>query len=126
MNVSKALIRSAIGAALILAVIGGSPLLAAEAAKDVVQQGVDLWMTVAGFAKTSFSQEPIPAGFFCTDSKPDTGTVGFKGSPPGVTPPRGLGSIDTAGRRLPAPGVHHKGGAPSPRHPQAPAAAGRP
>ncbi|HEV7508738.1 MAG TPA: hypothetical protein VGS07_27915 [Thermoanaerobaculia bacterium] len=100
MKVSKALIRSAVGAALILAVIGGSPLLAAEAAQDVIHQGVDLWMTVAGFAKTSFAQEPIPAGFFCADSKPFTGTVVFKGSPLAMTPARSLGSIDTVVRRL--------------------------
>jgi hypothetical protein len=100
MTVSKALIRSTVGAALILAVIGGSPLLAAEAAKDVIHQGVDLWMTVAGFAKTSFAEEPIPAGFFCASSQPFTGTVVFKGSPLAMVPARSLGSIDTVVRRL--------------------------
>jgi len=100
MKVSKALIRSAVGAALVLAVLGGSPLLAAEAANDVVHQGVDLWMTVAGFAKTSFAEEPIPAGFFCADSKPFTGTIVFKGSPLAMAPARSLGSIDTVVRRL--------------------------
>jgi hypothetical protein len=109
MKVSKALIRSAVGAALILAVIGGSPLLAAEAANDVIHQGVDLWMTVAGFAKTSFAQEPIPAGFFCADSKPFTGTVVFKGSPLAMTPARSLGSIDTVVRRLDDAKFNEKG-----------------
>src|SRR3954470_12612941 len=100
MKVSKALIRSTVGAVLILAMIGGSPLTAAEAAKDVIHQGVDVWMTVAGFAKTSFAQEPIPAGFFCEGSKPFTGTIKFKGSPLAMTPARSLGSIDTVVRRL--------------------------
>ena len=100
MKVSKAWIRSAVGAALILAVIGGSPLLAAEAAGDVIHQGVDLWMTVAGFAKTSFAQEPIPAGFFCESSQPFTGTVKFKGAPLAVEPAGSLGAIDTIVRRL--------------------------
>jgi hypothetical protein len=100
MKVSKALIRSTVGAVLILAMIGGSPLTAAEAAKDVIHQGVDVWMTVAGFAKTSFAQEPIPAGFFCEGSKPFTGTIKFKGSPLVMTPARSLGSIDTVVRRL--------------------------
>jgi hypothetical protein len=109
MKVSKALIRSAVGAALILAVVGGSPLLAAEAANDVIHQGVDLWMTVAGFAKTSFAQEPIPAGFFCADSKPFTGTVVFKGSPLAMTPARSLGSIDTVVRRLDDAKFNEKG-----------------
>ncbi|HSS51490.1 MAG TPA: hypothetical protein VLX28_21310 [Thermoanaerobaculia bacterium] len=100
MRSSSVLFRSAVGAVLIFAVLGGSPLLAAEAANDVVHQGVDLWMTVAGFAKTSFAQEPIPAGFFCENSKPFTGTIVFKGSPLAMTPARSLGSIDTVVRRL--------------------------
>src|SRR3954470_9563105 len=100
MKVSKALIRSTVGAVLILAMIGGSPLTAAEAAKDVIHQGVDLWMTVAGFAKTSFAQEPIPAGFFCEGSQPFTGTVTFKGAPLAMEPARSLGSVDTVVRRL--------------------------
>ena len=74
MTVSKALIRSAVGAALILAVIGGSPLFAGE----TIHNGVDLWMTVAGFAQTSFASEPVPAGFFCESSQPFTGIVKFK------------------------------------------------
>jgi len=96
MTVSKALIRSAVGAALILALLGGSPLFAGE----TIHNGVDLWMTVAGFAQTSFAADPIPAGFFCEGSQPFTGTVKFKGAPLTVEPAGSLGAIDTVVRRL--------------------------
>jgi len=49
MTLSKALIRSAVGAAVVLALIAGTPAFAGE----VVHKGVDLWMTVAGVAQTS-------------------------------------------------------------------------
>jgi hypothetical protein len=96
MTLSKALIRSAVGAAVVLALIAGTPAFAGE----VVHKGVDLWMTVAGFAQTSFADEPIPAGFFCEASQPFTGKVTFKGAPLGVEPAGSLGSIDTVVRRL--------------------------
>src|SRR3954466_7874586 len=97
MTVSRALIRSVVGAALILALISGSPL---PPPGEPIHNGVDLWMTVAGFAQTSFAQEPIPAGFFCEGSQPFTGTVTFKGAPLAMEPPRSLGSVDTVVRRL--------------------------
>src|SRR5882757_702119 len=96
MTVSKTVLRSAVGIALILAVISGSPLFAGE----VIHQGVDLWMTVAGFAQTSFADQPIPAGFFCEGSQAFTGKVKFKGAPLTVEPAGSLGSIDTVVRRL--------------------------
>ncbi|HEY2295122.1 MAG TPA: hypothetical protein VGM86_30840 [Thermoanaerobaculia bacterium] len=92
----KILFRSALMGTVILMLIAGSSASAA----DVVHNGVDLWMTVAGFAKTSFAQEPIPAGFFCESSQPFTGTVTFKGAPLAMEPARSLGSIDTVVRRL--------------------------
>jgi len=57
-------------------------------------------MTVAGFAQTSFADEPLPAGFFCESSQPFTGTVKFKGAPLKVEPAGSLGAIDTVVRRL--------------------------
>ena len=96
MTVSKILIRSAVGAALILALIGGSPLFAG----DAIHKGVDLWMTVAGFAQTSFADEPLPAGFFCEGSQPFTGKIVFKGAPLAAAPTGSLGAIDTVVRRL--------------------------
>ena len=96
MRLSSALLRTAVGAAVILTLIAGSPAFGA----DVIHKGVDLWMTVAGFAQTSFAEEPIPAGFFCESSQPFTGMVVFKGAPLAIAPAKSLGPIDTAVRRL--------------------------
>jgi len=82
---------------MVLALAAGSPALAGD---NVIHKGVDVWMTVAGFAKTSFDKEPIPAGFFCADSKPFTGSVVFKGAPLTVNPLHSLGQIDTVVNRL--------------------------
>src|SRR5436853_7888995 len=105
MMVSKVLIRSAVAAALMLVLISGSPLFAGE----VIHKGVDLWMTVAGFAQTSFADEPLPAGFFCAGSQPFTGTVKFKGVPFAVAPAGSLGGMDTAVRRLDDAAFNEKG-----------------
>ncbi|HEY0555485.1 MAG TPA: hypothetical protein VGG20_14585 [Thermoanaerobaculia bacterium] len=96
MKLSSTLLRTAVGAAVILALIAGSPAFGA----DTIHKGVDLWMTVAGFAQTSFADQPIPAGFFCASSQPYGGTVVFKGAPLAIAPAKGLGPIDTAVRRL--------------------------
>ena len=92
----KSLFRSVALVAIVAAVISGSPAFAA----DAIHNGVDLWMTVAGFAQTSFADQPLPAGFFCEGSKPFTGTVKFKGAPLTVEPTGSLGAIDTVVRRL--------------------------
>ena len=84
------------GAALVFALFGAASAFAAEP----VHKGVDMWMTVSGFARTSFAKEPIPAGFFCAGSQPFTGTVTFKGAPIATEPARALGDIDTVVRRL--------------------------
>src|ERR1700709_1249544 len=95
MKLSKALVGFAVGGVLMLVLISGSPLFAGE----VVHKGVDLWMTVAGFAQTSFADQPIPAGFFCEGSQAFTGKVKFKGAPLTVEPAGSLGSIDTVRNR---------------------------
>ena len=87
--------RSAVAAAVILAL--ASPAWAGD---NVIHKGVDIWMTVAGFAQTSFEKEPIPAGFFCVDSQPFTGTVVFEGGPLAIEPAGSLGSVDTVVNRL--------------------------
>jgi hypothetical protein len=97
MEMTRALVRSAVAAVVILALAAGSPAMAGN---DVIHKGVDTWMTVAGFAKTSFAEEPIPAGFFCADSKPFTGTVVFEGAPLETEPFDSLGRIDTVVNRL--------------------------
>src|SRR6059058_4596981 len=92
----KTWIRSALLGAVISMSIAGSPAFAA----DAIHNGVDLWMTVAGFAQTSFANEPIPADFFCAGSQPFTGKVVFQGAPLAAAPAGSLGGIDTAVRRL--------------------------
>ena len=52
------------------------------AADSTIQRGIDIFTTVAdGRTSYDFAQSPIPAGFFCKDSKPFTGRVTFKGLP---------------------------------------------
>jgi hypothetical protein len=74
-----------------------SPALAGD---EAIRKGVDVWTTVAGFARTSFDEEPIPAGFFCEGSKPFTGTVMFQGAPLATEPAASLGPVDTVVSRL--------------------------
>lgn len=95
MTIARAKSHLVLGAAVALA-LGAGAAFAAEP----IHQGVDIWMTVAGSAHTSFAQEPIPAGFFCDGSAPFTGTVTFKGAPIATEPPGALGAIDTVVRRL--------------------------
>jgi hypothetical protein len=106
MRRSSMLIRSVLGLAVIAVLIGAAP---AVAGTDVIHQGVDLWMTVAGFAQTSFADEPIPAGFFCEGSQPFTGTVTFQGAPLAIAPAKSLGPIDTIVRRLDDAAFNEKG-----------------
>ena len=89
--------RCSVVVAAILALMTVVPAFAGD---DVVHKGVDVWMTVAGFAKTNFAKEPIPAGFFCEGSQPFTGEVVFKGVPLAMTPANSLGQVDTVVRRL--------------------------
>jgi hypothetical protein len=72
----------------------------AAGASEPIRKGVDVWVTVAGKAHTSFVKDPIPAGFFCMDSRPFAGIVNLKGVPLAVTPGSGLGGIDTVVHRL--------------------------
>jgi hypothetical protein len=105
MQISKPLIRSAVLGAVLVFLIAGVPAFGAE----VIHNGVDLWMTVAGYAQTSFANEPIPAGFFCEGSQPYTGKIAFKGAPLAAYPANSLGGIDTAVRRLDDAVVNEKG-----------------
>src|SRR5262245_32321346 len=93
-------------AASVIVLTVGSPAFAGD---DVIRKGVDVWMTVAGFAQTSFDAEPIPAGFFCKDSKPFTGTIVFKGAPLATEPANSLGPVDTVVSRLDDAAFNEKG-----------------
>lgn len=87
---------TAVMCSLATALVAG-PALAAD---DVIVNGSDFWVTPAdGRTFADFTQEPIPAGFFCAKSAPFTGRIAFKGVP--LTTSEGpLGKIDTVVQRL--------------------------
>jgi hypothetical protein len=89
--------RSILAALVCSFLLGLSPL----AADSTIQRGIDIF-TTAGDGRTSydFAQSPIPAGFFCKDSKPFTGRVTFKGLPLTTGTPGQLWDADTVIERL--------------------------
>jgi hypothetical protein len=99
-----------LGLGLVLLALGGTaqgaPLARAAMAPVLgpampVTHGVDMWATAGGeLTVSSFEQDPIPAGFFCTGSEPFTGKVRFNGRPLATEPAGSLGSIDTLVSRL--------------------------
>jgi hypothetical protein len=73
--------------------------LPAAALERVIPNGIDLWQTSSdGSTFVDFANNPIPAGFFCANSEPFTGRVGFKGVP--VAADTALGATDTIVQRL--------------------------
>lgn len=70
-------------------------------ADSVIRRGIDSFST-AGNGRTfyDFSRNPIPAGFFCKESKAFTRRVAFKGLPLMTEPPGQLRSADTVVERL--------------------------
>ena len=69
-------------------------------AAEVVENGADLWHSVSGYTFTSFSEQPIPAGFFCKRSAPFTGRVVLRGVPLATEVPGQLHNADTVIERL--------------------------
>jgi hypothetical protein len=87
-------ILTALGLSLLLDL---SPLSAAT----VIHRGIDVFTTPDdGKSFNDFSYAPIPAGFFCKDSKAFTGKVTFKGLPLTTDPPGQLAGVDTVIERL--------------------------
>lgn len=87
----------------ILALFGLSLLLGVSAlsAATVIHRGIDVFTTADdGKSFNDFSYSPIPAGFFCKDSKAFTGKVTFKGLPLTTDPPGRLAGADTVIERL--------------------------
>ncbi len=75
--------------------------LPAVAADRAIASGIDLWKTPGnGTSFADFSQQPIPAGFFCPGSAPFTGRIVTKGIPIVSSEPGGLGNADTIVQRL--------------------------
>jgi hypothetical protein len=76
---------------------GFSPLFA----DPVIQRGIDVFTTPAdGRSFFDFSSKPIPAGFFCKDSKAFTGRVAYRGLPLTTGAPGQLWGADTVIERL--------------------------
>lgn len=73
--------------------------LPAAALEDVLYQGVDLWATPDGGSLVDFTEDPIPADFFCPGSQPFQDRVMLTGVPL-VTADGSLRTTDTIMRRL--------------------------
>lgn len=77
--------------------LGLSPL----AADPTIHRGIDVFTTRAdGRTYHDFSQQPIPAGFFCNESKAFAGRVALKGLPLVTQTPGQLRGADTIVERL--------------------------
>ena len=82
----------------VLFLAGLAPLFAAPV---MIPRGVDTFTTIAdGSTFYSFSQNPIPAGFFCKRSAPFTGKVVLRGVPLATDVPGALHNADTVLERL--------------------------
>ena len=79
----------------------GLGTLPATANDVVIGSGVDVWWTPAtGSTRADFQADPIPAGFFCRDSRPFQGSIVFRGAPIATEPAGAFGAIDTGIHRL--------------------------
>jgi hypothetical protein len=87
-----------------VAILAGLTLLLAVpalAGNGTITNGLDLWRTPAtGSTFYDFAQEPLPAGFFCTNSAPFTDRVVFRGVPVKTQPAGALDEADTLIQRL--------------------------
>ena len=67
----------------------------------VIDSGIDVWWTPADHStRADFQGDPIPAGFFCRDSRPFHGSITFAGAPIATEPPNILQGADTVIHRL--------------------------
>lgn len=83
---------------LVASIMAGLPLLAAE---TTIQRGIDVFTTPAnGTTFFDFSQNPLPAGFFCKSSPAFTERVALKGLPLATGTPGQLWGADTIIERL--------------------------
>ncbi len=79
----------------------GILLLALPASAQLIPSGIDAWSTPAdGSTRADFHRNPIPAGFFCADSRAFAGSIAFQGEPIATSPEGALGKTDTIIRRL--------------------------
>ena len=75
-------------------------LAALPAAAQTLTAGIDVWTTPGdGSAYVDFTDNPLPAGFFCVSSQPFAQRITLKGSPIVTSPAGVLGSTDTVVER---------------------------
>lgn len=78
-----------------------SLLIPALAGAAAITNGIDTWITPPdGSSFADFSDNPIPAGFFCVGSKPFSDRIAWKGVPLVSEPSDALGNADTIIQRL--------------------------
>ena len=71
-------------------------IVAPAAAQPIITAGIDVWTTANdGSAYVDFSDNPLPAGFFCGTSQVFAQKIEVKGSPLVTSPAGVLGSTDT-------------------------------
>jgi hypothetical protein len=84
---------------LTLAILAALP--AAAAPVRSIENGIDVWITPGdGTSYIKFDQEPIPKGFFCSNSDTFKGRVALQGRPLATGTPGELGGADTIVQRL--------------------------
>jgi hypothetical protein len=92
--------RRLLVSALTLLTVASLPLPFA-AADDVIYGGIDLWRTPGnGNTMIDFAESPLPAGFFCPDSKAFTDRVALRGVPVATAKAGALPGTDTIFERL--------------------------
>lgn len=70
-------------------------------AQTAIRRGIDTFTTPAdGRTVVDFSSNPIPAGFFCTNSAPFAGVIPLKGVPLATAPAGITGGADTIVERI--------------------------
>jgi len=79
-------------------------------ADDIILRGIDLWTTTNdGSTFVEFAHQPIPAGFFCSQSQPFTGRIALRGVSVATARSGELGSTDTIVERLDDAAFNKKG-----------------
>jgi hypothetical protein len=90
--------KTALWTVCLIALVAALPAFAADRA---ITNGIDLWRTTSnGTTFVDFKNHPIPAGFFCADSAPFTGRIGWRGIPVATGTAGSLGQTDTIVQRL--------------------------
>ena len=83
---------------LVIAALVATAVPAQDTNGDLIPAGIDVWKTVANGTAVDFSNNPIPAGTFCSGSAAFSGTIPMKGKMIKASP--SLGTTDTIVERL--------------------------